>query len=333
MPKIDRRDHPGAWHHVMNRAVGRRPFFESDHEIRMFLSLVARAVRRGWLEVHAFAILRTHFHLLVRTRARGISDSLAWIQSRYVQAFNQLHDRDGPLVRNGFFSNSVGDRVYRRVLVGYIDWNPVQARLCDRPVQYPHGSARRFVAGPPKWLSSDWIRSLLPDGDLDEGPYSRLFRPTGRQSDSIEYSLWDRTPIAAGVRARAIVADGAERWLRRRARLADGDATRGSRLIPPELLLEAWREVDEAALPLAVHVDEVVSRCVLVGMLRSLTGQTFRGVGLCLGISAERAHALWKRHCVRIEVDAAYSAWCAAFAERVLVDEAEGVHNPAGSSC
>ena len=55
MVRRDRRDRPGSWHHVINRAVGRRPLFEDRSDVRYFLSRLAREVRRGSLEVHAWA--------------------------------------------------------------------------------------------------------------------------------------------------------------------------------------------------------------------------------------------------------------------------------------
>ena len=77
MARRPRLDCEGAWHHVMNRGIARRPIFEGRGDIRFFLSRVARAVRRGELEVHAYCVLPTHFHMLVRSPA-GLSPAL-WL--------------------------------------------------------------------------------------------------------------------------------------------------------------------------------------------------------------------------------------------------------------
>ena len=61
MARRSREDEPGSWHHVTNRALARRSFFEARADIRMFLSGVARAMRRGQIEVHAWCVLTTHF--------------------------------------------------------------------------------------------------------------------------------------------------------------------------------------------------------------------------------------------------------------------------------
>ena len=65
MARSSRRDEPGAWHHVMNRGLAKRTVFENREGMRYFKSRIAYATRRAELEVHAFAILTTHFHFLV----------------------------------------------------------------------------------------------------------------------------------------------------------------------------------------------------------------------------------------------------------------------------
>ncbi len=76
MARNPRQDHPGSWHHVMNRGIARRSLFESRDDIRFFLACLARAVRRGQIEVHAWCILTTHFHLLVRSPGGELSAAM-----------------------------------------------------------------------------------------------------------------------------------------------------------------------------------------------------------------------------------------------------------------
>ncbi len=67
MAQRARNDEPGSWHHVLNRGLAKRPLFEDRVDVRYFLSRLAREVRRGRLELHAWCVLTTHFHLLVRS--------------------------------------------------------------------------------------------------------------------------------------------------------------------------------------------------------------------------------------------------------------------------
>jgi hypothetical protein len=51
----------------MNRGISRRTVFEDVCDVRYFLSCLARAIRAGWIEVHAYCLMTTHFHLFVRS--------------------------------------------------------------------------------------------------------------------------------------------------------------------------------------------------------------------------------------------------------------------------
>src|SRR5262245_12079043 len=124
-----RLDEPGTWHHVINRGVARRTLFEGESDIRFFLAELARAVRRGEIELHAYAIMSTHFHLLVCSPNGLLAVAMRNVEREYVRRFNRVRRRDGPLMRGRFLSKPVFSLAYRRLLVRYIDFNPVRASL------------------------------------------------------------------------------------------------------------------------------------------------------------------------------------------------------------
>ena len=97
MARKPRLDGPDTWHHVMNRPIGRRTLFENDADFRYFLSLLAQQVRAGRLEIHAYSLMLTHFHLLVRSVKGELSEAMRQIQYRYSRRFNRTRMRDGSL--------------------------------------------------------------------------------------------------------------------------------------------------------------------------------------------------------------------------------------------
>src|SRR5437667_8847266 len=139
----------------MNRGIARRTVFETRTDVRAFLALLARAVRERRIEVHAFVVLATHFHLVVRSLDGEISETVRLLENPYVRRFNRRRRRDGPLFRGRFRSLPVESGHYFHTLVRYIDQNPVEARLVARAEDYEHGSARRLVldAPRPRWLA------------------------------------------------------------------------------------------------------------------------------------------------------------------------------------
>ena len=80
MPRSRRLDGKNTFHIVTNRSVARRPIFENERDVRFLLSLFARMVRQGRIEVHAYAVMANHFHVLLKSVTGELSASMQWIQ-------------------------------------------------------------------------------------------------------------------------------------------------------------------------------------------------------------------------------------------------------------
>ncbi|MFN0008689.1 MAG: transposase [Planctomycetota bacterium] len=242
MVRTPRGDDPGSWHHVFNRGIARRTMFERRPDFRFFLAQLACAVRRRDLEVHAFALMGTHFHLLVRSPEGRLAESMHRIQMGYSRTFNRTRQRDGPLVRSRYGSKPVRSLRYRRVLVAYIDRNPVSAGLAKNAMSYDYGSASHYsrMRGPP-WLERSWIeaevRERLGLDSFQPQRYSEVFRSeldpsiarwveNRSASRQTEDPLDDLVESAPG----RVLA-----WMRRKAALADGTSP-GLSLVPLEVL-------------------------------------------------------------------------------------------------
>ena len=150
-----RGERAGSDYHVMNRGTARRTIFDTSSDFRFFLSCLARAVHREEINVLGYALMRTHFHLLLRSRG-GLSVAMQRAQLRHVRRFNRAHRRDGPLLRGRFLSKQVSTSSYRRNVVRYIHENPVLARMCSQPEDYPWCSAWQVARGrAPRWLCTE----------------------------------------------------------------------------------------------------------------------------------------------------------------------------------
>ena len=58
----------GVLYHVTSRGNERQPVYRDDRDRRRFLERLAAVVTTRRMRVHAFALMRNHFHLLVETR-------------------------------------------------------------------------------------------------------------------------------------------------------------------------------------------------------------------------------------------------------------------------
>jgi len=232
MARRPRDDEPGSWHHVVNRAIAKRPYFERRGDQRHFLSRLAREVHEGRIEIHAYCLMTTHFHLLVRSPVGALSEAMRRIQYSYSRHFNRLRRRDGPLIRGRFFSKRAGTDLYRRTIVRYIDINPVRARLVPTGAQYEFGSARAYAGEcSPPWLSRSWVerRALEITGHrrFTAQTYLRAFGPRdGEDVEAVCSFIDERMGSAADLDPLDDLVGSTpsevRRWMQRKALLADG---------------------------------------------------------------------------------------------------------------
>lgn len=318
MPRRPRRDRPGLLHHVMNRGIARRTVFETREDLRAMKCLLAQRVREGRIEVHAFAILTTHFHLILRSLDGEVSESVRLLEHPYVRRFNRGRRRDGPLFRGRFLSIPVESTFYFQTLVRYIDQNPVDARLVARAEEYEHGSAIALSAETLRtpWLSRDLVDAFLTPhlsrGLTRADAYRAAFAPrlTPAQRRFVEARLGhpsrEDDPLDSLVASAPPEVLG---WMVRKARLADhtkpGLPVADGRAVVTEV---AARRARDGAATVATGPRRVRSPWDLaeVALLHDLAGETFSAIARRRSLHESYAYRLYEEHRGAVEADAAY---------------------------
>ncbi len=116
----------------MHRGARRAPIFLHDADCEMLLDLIGEAVQRYRLEVHAYALMPNHYHLLVRSVRAKLSDAMRHINGRFTRRLNHKYHWDGPVFRGRFRSQLVQDDLSLPYLLAYIHLNPLRANLVTR---------------------------------------------------------------------------------------------------------------------------------------------------------------------------------------------------------
>ncbi|HSB73747.1 MAG TPA: transposase [Candidatus Methylomirabilis sp.] len=129
MPRQPRLDAPGTLHHVMGRGIERTRIFQTDTDRADFLERVAERARSGEWTIYAWALMPNHFHLLLRTGTRPLSQSMQRLLTGYVVNFNRRHKRYGHLFQNRYKSVLCEDDPYLVEVTRYIHLNPLRVGL------------------------------------------------------------------------------------------------------------------------------------------------------------------------------------------------------------
>jgi REP element-mobilizing transposase RayT len=286
----------------MNRGIAHRPAFEDRKDIRFFLSLLAHRVRAGQIEVHAYAILTTHFHLLVRSPRGELSDALMTIGSSYVRRFNRKTQRDGALFRGRFVSRRIDSEAYWSTLIRYIDHNPIAAGIAPRARDYPYASAWHYHRSRgPIWLARREIEGSVCRARglarFEPSAYESVYGPAPSHGE--RWIVEQATNGAGGAAADSVyddlIAAAPPRvlaWMRAQALLADRGAI-GRKLAVPALVIgeiERWRASgNDFRVRSASGRAIVASGPLTAGLLRDACGSTFDEIGARIEASRSKA--------------------------------------------
>ncbi len=129
MPRQPRLDAPGPLHHVIGRGIEGSKIFWGRGDREDFLDRLAKVCEAKALGVYAWALLDTHFHLLVRSGNQSLSQSMRKLLTGYVVNFNRRHKRYGHLFQNRYKSILCEEDPYLLELTRYIHLNPLRARM------------------------------------------------------------------------------------------------------------------------------------------------------------------------------------------------------------
>ena len=163
MPRKLRIEYEGALYHVLNRGNYRRDVFETAGAAQAFLSALEEGSGiYGW-RVHAFVVMRNHYHLAVETPKANLVDGMHWLQSTIAARFNRFRDVRGHLFQGRSQAILLEDFPTLARVVNYIHLNPVRAGVveAEKAMDFPWSSLARFMKGPrfQALRAVDWLEA------------------------------------------------------------------------------------------------------------------------------------------------------------------------------
>jgi putative transposase len=129
MPRGPRLDSPGTLHHVMARGIDKLKIFRAKKDYEDFLDRLESVVEDDELRVYAWALIPSHFHILVRSGPNPLSSAMRKVMTGYAVSYNMRRKRHGHVFRNRYRSIVCEDEPYLLELVRYIHLNPLRAGL------------------------------------------------------------------------------------------------------------------------------------------------------------------------------------------------------------
>lgn len=163
MPRQKRVEYAGAMYHVMSRGNRGEAIFLDDVDRHDFVKTLAEACQKTGWQVHAYCLMRNHYHLVLETPNANLVAGMAWLQSSYTIRLNHRHQLFGHVFSGRYKAQLVegSGNGYLRTACDYVHLNPVRAGLlasAERLMAYPWSSMAWYLAAPahrPGWIRVD----------------------------------------------------------------------------------------------------------------------------------------------------------------------------------
>jgi REP-associated tyrosine transposase len=123
---------PGEYH-VYTRSPGKIPFFRDDDDRTDFCNRLSTVVLKLRWRCMAFALLTSHYHLVLEVEENRLQPGMKWLNGTYAQRFNKRHGRWGHLCGSRYSLVPIESRRQRMRAFRYVALNPVRAGLVERP--------------------------------------------------------------------------------------------------------------------------------------------------------------------------------------------------------
>ncbi len=187
MPRKPRIDIKG-FYHVINRGVEKRTIFMDESDFNVFLRIVNKGISVYNFKLHAYALMKNHYHLLLETSGNNLSLIMRQINSKYSIYFNKKYNRVGPLWQGRFKSFYIHDIAYLKIVIKYIENNPVKAGIVDKPSDYPYVSKNIESLTTKLWSQDDDLEwEKWKNCKFDITGRNNAFAPGKRKKPLSEY--------------------------------------------------------------------------------------------------------------------------------------------------
>jgi putative transposase len=149
----------------LSRGDRREDIVFDDEDRKRFVETLGEAATRANWQVHAFCLMRNHFHLVIETPQPTLVRGMQWMLGTYTARFNARHRLCGHLF-SGRYKSIVVDEAqdgYLRRVCDYTHLNPVRAKIVgeqDALESYAWSSYPLYLwpaRKQPKWLRVDRV--------------------------------------------------------------------------------------------------------------------------------------------------------------------------------
>ena len=224
--------------------------------------------------MHAYVLMRNHYHLLLETPRGGLSRAMHYLNSTYTAYFNRKHERAGHLFQGRYKNILIEKDRYFLAVSRYVHLNPVRAAVVEMPEDYEWSSYPQYVA---EGWKSDWLCCdfTLEQFSRSRAQARRLYRDFVEEALASEENPFEQTRSGFVLGDEGFVDEIGDRVAGRTGRKIP-QITRGVREFPRDDIVRLVAE------RFAIHEEELrkprsshsLARKMCIYLLRKHAGMT-----------------------------------------------------------
>lgn len=187
-----RLEHPGAIWHVTSRGNERKDIYFDDRDRFAFLEILAQVVGLYDWVIHAWVLMRNHYHVLLETpRVPTLSRGVKRLNESYTRHVNARYSRVGHVLQGRFKGVLVEKESHLLELTRYIVLNPVRcgAVIHAGDWKWSNYRATAGLAPAPDWLEVDW--TLAQFDERSRGAACKKYRRFVADGRGATYNPWE----------------------------------------------------------------------------------------------------------------------------------------------
>ncbi|MGH9144620.1 MAG: transposase [Vicinamibacterales bacterium] len=144
------------------RGINGTAIVRDDYDRKHLLGLIRR-VATSLIRVHAFAIMTTHYHMIVTANGKGqLANAMMRIGIAHTLYFNAKYRRTGTIWNERYGATLLDDERYWYTCLRYVELNPFRAGMVAAPGDSPWSSYATHALGKPcDWLTEHPLYTRL----------------------------------------------------------------------------------------------------------------------------------------------------------------------------
>lgn len=167
MPRTARASVGDVCYHVLNRGNARREVFHQVQDYEAFTDLLERACARLPMRVLAWCLMPNHFHLVLWPYADGeLGRWMHWLLTSHVRGYHSRYHSSGHVWQGRFKAFPIQQDEHLLTVLGYVERNPLRAKLVERALDWPWSSLTALDASRPALIlhpgpcppGDEWLR-------------------------------------------------------------------------------------------------------------------------------------------------------------------------------